>query len=75
MTSNSGARLILVCGLPGSGKTTHAKRIQDGLRAIRLCPDEWIDALSLDIWDEQKREKIEHLQADGDIQHRNRLIG
>jgi predicted kinase len=62
MTSNSGARLILVCGLPGSGKTTHAKRIQDGLRAIRLCPDEWIDALSLDIWDEQKREKIEHLQ-------------
>jgi predicted kinase len=61
-TSRSGARLIIVCGLPGSGKTTHARQLQTGLRAIRLCPDEWIDALSLDIWDVGKREKIESLQ-------------
>jgi predicted kinase len=61
-TSPSGARLIIVCGLPGSGKTTHAKQLQARLRAIRLCPDEWMDALSLDIWDEGKREKIESLQ-------------
>jgi len=58
----SGPRLIIVCGLPGSGKTTHAKQLQAELRAIRLCPDEWMDALSLDVWDEVRREKIESLQ-------------
>ena len=51
-----------MCGLPGSGKTTHAKQLEAGLGAIRLCPDEWIEALSLDIWDEERREKIESLQ-------------
>jgi predicted kinase len=59
---SSGARLIIVCGLPGSGKTTHAKQLQASLRAIRLCPDEWMNALSVDIWDERRREKIEGLQ-------------
>src|SRR5450631_984037 len=61
-TPRSGARLIIVCGLPGSGKTTHARQLQTGSRAIGLCPDEWMDALSLDIWDEDMREKIESLQ-------------
>jgi predicted kinase len=61
-TPSSGARLIVVCGLPGSGKTTHAKQLQARLRAIRLCPDEWMDALLLDIWDDRQREKIESLQ-------------
>jgi predicted kinase len=58
----SSARLIIVCGLPGSGKTTHARQVQSQLQAIRFCPDEWMDALSLDIWDEARREKIERLQ-------------
>jgi predicted kinase len=61
-TGNSGAGLVLVCGLPGSGKTTHAKQLQAGTRAIRLCPDEWMEALSLDLWEESMREKIEGLQ-------------
>ena len=61
-TPGSGARLIIVCGLPGSGKTTHARQLQTGSRAIRLCPDEWLDALSLDVWDAGVREKIESLQ-------------
>jgi len=61
-TPTSGARLIIVCGLPGSGKTTHARQLQAVLDAIRLCRDEWMDALSLDIWDEGRREKIESLQ-------------
>jgi predicted kinase len=59
---SSGARLIIVCGLPGSGKTTHARQLQSSSRAIRFCPDEWIHALSLDYWDEDNREKIESLQ-------------
>jgi predicted kinase len=61
-TPSSGARLIIVCGLPGSGKTTHARQIQAKLGAIRFCPDEWMDALSLDLRDECRREKIEGLQ-------------
>ena len=56
------ARLIIVCGLPGSGKTTHAKQLEAKLSAIRFCPDEWMDALSVDIWDERMRGKIEALQ-------------
>ena len=60
--SGSGARLVIVCGLPGSGKTTHAKRLESSLNAIRFSPDEWMDALSLDIYDEGMRAKIEALQ-------------
>jgi predicted kinase len=58
----TGPRLIIVCGLPGAGKTAHAKVLQSRLRAIRICPDEWIAALSLDLYDEERREKIEALQ-------------
>ena len=34
--------LFLMCGLPGSGKTTLAKQIERERRALRLTPDEWI---------------------------------
>lgn len=55
-------RLIIVCGLPGAGKTTHAKHLEAKLSAVRFCADEWMDALSVDIWDESMRGKIEALQ-------------
>ena len=58
----TGPRLIIVCGLPGSGKTTRAKALESRLRAIRFSPDEWMDALSLDIYDQESRGKIEALQ-------------
>src|SRR5882762_1676173 len=60
--SSIGARLIVVCGLPGSGKTTFAKALESRLGAVRFCPDEWMDALSLNLWDEEKRGRIETLQ-------------
>ena len=60
--SGAGPRLIIVCGLPGSGKTTLAKRLEDRLRAIRFSTDEWMNALSLDLYDEGRRGKIEALQ-------------
>jgi predicted kinase len=57
-----GARLIIVCGLPGSGKTTHARELEGRLGAFRFAPDEWLEALSLDLYDEDRRGKIEALQ-------------
>lgn len=60
--SNSSARLIIVCGLPGSGKTTLAKCLEVDLHAVRLSPDEWMDALSINLYDEETRARIESLQ-------------
>ena len=57
-----GPRLIIVCGLPGSGKTRLAKAIESWVEAVRFCPDEWMDALSIDLYDEETRGKIEALQ-------------
>jgi predicted kinase len=56
------ARLIIVCGLPGSGKTTHAKQLEQELRAIRFCPDEWIISLGGGLWETNLRSRIEELQ-------------
>jgi predicted kinase len=60
--SGTGPRLIIVCGLPGSGKTTLAKALETRLRAVRFSPDEWMDAISLNFYDEERRGKIEALQ-------------
>ena len=59
---NVGPKVIIVCGLPGAGKTTHAKVLEKELGAIRFCPDEWMEMLSLDLYDEERRTKIEALQ-------------
>ncbi|MEM8781989.1 MAG: ATP-binding protein [Planctomycetota bacterium] len=37
--------LHVICGLPGTGKTTLAKRLEANLPGVRLCPDEWITAV------------------------------
>ncbi len=55
-------RLIVICGLPGSGKTTLARRLETDYRAIRMCPDEWMAALQIDLYDEAARARIEALQ-------------
>jgi len=40
------ATLFLMCGLPGSGKTTLARQLERDRDALRLTPDEWIERLS-----------------------------
>lgn len=58
--------MILVCGLPGSGKTTFAKRIEAERNAIRMCPDDWIEAVLADPDDREEksrlRDAVENLQ-------------
>ncbi len=53
------ARLILICGLPGSGKTTLAKKLAPEAPAVRLCPDEWKHDLGIDYYDEDRRVRLE----------------
>ena len=60
--SNARRRLIILCGLPGAGKTTLAKSLEESLQAIRFSADEWMEALRLDLYDEETRGKIEALQ-------------
>jgi predicted kinase len=39
------AVMVLIVGLPGAGKTSLARRLEEERQAIRLTPDEWMDAL------------------------------
>ena len=52
-------RLVLVCGLPASGKTTLARRLAESYGAVRLNPDEWELALGVDPFDEGFQDRLE----------------
>jgi predicted kinase len=52
-------RLVLLCGLPASGKTTLALEIADAYGAVRLNPDEWELALGIDPFDEEFQLRLE----------------
>jgi predicted kinase len=55
-------RLIIVCGLPGSGKTTLAKSLAQQHDGTIYSADDWMDALGIDLWDSAKRDAIEAMQ-------------
>jgi predicted kinase len=54
--------LFLICGLPGSGKTTLAKRLESERSALRLTPDEWMARIVGDGHDRARRAAIEAVQ-------------
>ena len=56
-------RLVVVCGLPGSGKTTHARALATKIpEAARFCPDDWMEAAGINLRDAAAREQIESCQ-------------
>lgn len=46
--------LMLFCGLPGSGKTTAARKRERETGAIRFSTDEWMADLGVDYFDEMR---------------------
>ena len=55
---------MLLCGLPGSGKTTVARQLEAEVDAVRFCPDDWMSALGIDLFDQTNRSRIESIQWD-----------
>ena len=60
--TTSVARILIVCGLPGAGKTTVARRLSLERGGIRLCPDDWMNLLGVDLYDQDVRARVERLQ-------------
>lgn len=55
-------RLVVITGLPGSGKTTLATELSSSLPAVRMCPDDWMMASGIDLWNGDFRSRIEQFQ-------------
>jgi len=53
------ARLVLICGLPASGKSTLARQLAPKIPAIRLDKDGWVTTLGTDVWDDEFRVRLE----------------
>jgi predicted kinase len=52
-------RLVLICGLPASGKSTLARQLAAEIPAIRLDKDGWVTQLGGDVWDDGFRVRLE----------------
>src|SRR6266446_3446268 len=57
--AKSSTRLVLICGLPASGKSTLARQLAPKISAIRLDKDGWATQLGADLWDEEFRVRLE----------------
>ena len=53
------SRLVLICGLPASGKSTLARQLAPKIPGIRLDKDGWVTQLGADVWDDEFRLRIE----------------
>lgn len=57
--ATSSTRLVLICGLPASGKTALARQLAPEFPAIRLDKDHWTTQLGRDVWDDEFRVLLE----------------
>ena len=57
--ATSSTRLVLICGLPASGKSTLARHLAAKIPAIRLDKDGWTTQLGADLWDDDFRVRLE----------------
>ena len=51
--------LTLFCGLPGSGKTRIAKQLERQTGDMRICTDDWMADLGVDLYDEPFRDALQ----------------
>ena len=58
------ARLYVMIGLPGAGKTTLARQIAAQEPTLLLSPDLWMTRLGLDGYDPRARDCVKALQVD-----------
>ncbi len=58
-TASDAPILFVLVGLPGSGKTTRARQLEEAHRAIRLTPDEWMIPLFGESEADGKRDILE----------------
>jgi predicted kinase len=66
----SQARLYLVCGLPGAGKTTRSRELLLRVTAVHLCADEWVLGLGMSLVDYEFRAKLQGCM----LQHARQLL-
>jgi predicted kinase len=57
--AHSATRLVLICGLPASGKSTLARQLASTIPAVRLDKDAWATQLGADVWDDDFRVRLE----------------
>jgi predicted kinase len=60
--ARAAGRIVVVCGMPGAGKTTLARRLEEEHGGVRLAPDDWLVALGIDPHDPRARRRVERLQ-------------
>jgi predicted kinase len=61
-TDGDPGRLVVITGLPGSGKTTLATELATSMPAVRMCPDDWMRSAGIDLWHDGVRGRIEQFQ-------------
>lgn len=62
MREGDPGRLVVITGLPGSGKTHLATELASSLPAARMCPDDWMRSSGIDLWNGDARDRIERFQ-------------
>lgn len=58
------AALFMLMGLPGSGKTTFARRLEAERPAVLLAPDVWMARIVGDGYDAERRTAVKALQLE-----------